>query len=124
MKIRAVPASPTGGKPTWYGEYNIVGSWRIVRNNSNYPIAYASEEAALGGATLAWCKGLFASLNEGAKWTIPRSGLVFQRRGDTLYLIERFPYGSRVEQQKDYKATRQHFVVAGVYVDSDLNMED
>lgn len=80
---------------------------------------------ALNPAHVAWCKQHFSMLRDGGTWGIPRSGLVFQKQGDALVLIDRMPYmegmpitdAQLVEQQdSDYEGTREHFGAAGVKV--------
>lgn len=41
---------------------------------------------------IVWSIGLMASLREGGVWGVPRSGLVFQKRGDALVLVGKMPY--------------------------------
>lgn len=45
-----------------------------------------------------WCKTLFFSLKDGGVWGVPRSGLVFERRGNALVLIDRMPYTAELAQ--------------------------
>jgi hypothetical protein len=68
----------------------------------------------------AWCLDLFKSMKDGGIWGIPRSGLVFQRRGDDkLVLISAMPVVDPrlVEQQEsDFEQTRIEFGLAGIEV--------
>lgn len=54
--LRAVPVGAVQGRPTYHGEFRQVTDngtiWRTVHSQSG-PIAYATPEAALGGALLA-----------------------------------------------------------------------
>jgi hypothetical protein len=50
--IRATPAQPYQGQPTWRGEYLHEGKWHVVKNRFGGAIAYASEKSALNGAAL------------------------------------------------------------------------
>lgn len=43
-------------------------------------------------ADLIWSRNLFNSLRDGGTWGVPRSGLVFCRRGDALHLVTRIPF--------------------------------
>ena len=74
---------------------------------------------------LAWSKQHFAMLADGGTWAVPRSGLVFQRRGDMLVLVEKMPHDpamplSEAElsdyQDEDFKAIKEHFEAAGIPV--------
>lgn len=72
-----------------------------------------------------WSQGLFASLKDGGVWAVPRSGLIFSRKGDTLVLVSRMPYDARMPfsqdmleavQASDFDAISQHMAAAGVPV--------
>lgn len=39
-----------------------------------------------------WCARMFAALKDGGVWGIPRTGLVFERRGSSLILIDVMSY--------------------------------
>jgi hypothetical protein len=76
---------------------------------------------------VAWCGRHFSFLAEGGVWAVPRSGLVFQRRGDTLVLIESMPWMPEMEgivtpaeldeqQACEYDQIRNHMRAAGVKV--------
>lgn len=87
-----------------------------------------------------WSKNLFASMREGATWGVPRSGLIFTKRGNKLILTERMPYtrelaiaggaGADVPetedemneyQRADFNAIAAHFVAAGVETESSIS---
>jgi hypothetical protein len=51
-KVKATPARPYAGKPTWHGRFFDSGQWHTVTNPAGLPIAYASPEAAIAGAWL------------------------------------------------------------------------
>jgi hypothetical protein len=79
----------------------------------------------LNPAHAVWCRHLFDMLADKGVWGIPRSGLVFQKQGDALVLVDRMPYMEGlpisdeqfVEQQdNDYKETCENFGAAGVKV--------
>ena len=82
-----------------------------------------------------WSRNLFNSLRDGGTWGVPRSGLVFQRRGKTLHLIARMPFDEELAaaaraghdvpadaaalrryQDQDFAAIRDRFAVAGIGV--------
>ena len=74
-----------------------------------------------------WCKRHFASMSEGGVWAVPRSGLVFEKRGGKLVLISQMPH-SAIEgvdlseakllefQTDDYESIKAHFALAGIEV--------
>ena len=72
-----------------------------------------------------WCRNLFSTLSEGGAWGIPRSGLVFQKRGGMLVLVDQMPHVEAMpitpaqlaeQQQGDFDATKVEFGRAGVLV--------
>lgn len=68
-----------------------------------------------------WCRRLWESMNEGAVWGIPRTGLIFKKLGPEakLVLITRVDPGSpefRALQEEDLEGTREHFAEFGVEV--------
>jgi hypothetical protein len=72
-----------------------------------------------------WCRNQFRIMSEGGSWGIPRSGLIFTKRGNTLVLIARMPHDPampitaeqlREQQNSDFEGTVLHFVAAGVDV--------
>ena len=82
-----------------------------------------------------WCRSLMASVAEGGVWAVPRSGLVFSKRGDELVLISRMPWMLEMEfaalngldvpasaeelrayQDEDYVSIRDKFADAGIVV--------
>ena len=72
-----------------------------------------------------WCRHLFDSLAEGGVWGVPRSGLVFTRRGGELVLTEQMPWTAEMpiteaelaEQQADeFDSVKAHFGAAGIAV--------
>lgn len=65
---------------------------------------------------LNWCKGLFASLNDGGIWLVPRSGLKYRKLGNELHLIQRLPDYDESEQESDAQAIAEHFKAAGINV--------
>ena len=65
---------------------------------------------------IAWCRNLLRSLAEDGIWRVPRSGLGFQRRGNTLVLIERDRRYDAVDQQHDYELNKRMFAKAGITI--------
>jgi hypothetical protein len=72
-----------------------------------------------------WSKKLFAGLRDGGVWGVPRSGLVFTRRGDVLVLTSQMPHDpampiTAVElvkwQAEDFECIRREFGLAGIEV--------
>ena len=73
----------------------------------------------------AWCRQLFDTLEDGGTWGVPRSGLIFNRRGNTLVLVGRLPYDPAMpctaaelhaQQQSDFNSTKREFAKAGIEV--------
>lgn len=76
-----------------------------------------------------WCKQLFNSLTDGGVWAVPRSGVVFTRRGDRLVLTAAMPHDPampidadqlRRQQDGDFNAIQQHFGAAGITVEREI----
>jgi hypothetical protein len=72
-----------------------------------------------------WCRRLMGSLMDGGVWGVPRSGLVFTKRGNALVLTARMPHVAEMpitaaqlaeQQQGDYEENKQHFEAAGFEV--------
>jgi hypothetical protein len=64
-----------------------------------------------------WCRRLFATLRDGAVWGIPRSGIIFRKRGAGLFL--QHAIGRSVEgisADEEYQAVKRHFQAAGIPV--------
>lgn len=73
----------------------------------------------------AWCRQLFDTLTDGGSWGVPRSGLIFNRHGNTLVLVSRMPHDPAMpctaeqlheQQQSDYESTKREFAKAGIEV--------
>ena len=69
--------------------------------------------------------GQFAMMKDGGVWGVPRSGIVFQRRGEELVLIDRMPHMKEMpvtpaqldqHQQADFDVVKAHFGAAGIRV--------
>ena len=88
---------------------------------------------------LAWCRSLFESLNERGIWGVPRSGLIFEKRGGSLVLVKWMPWmdelaeaaaagddvpadaaALRAYQDADYELIRSRFEAAGISVSSEV----
>ena len=54
LRVRHIIVPPTDGKLTWHGQYHFGGNWHIVSNKAGHPLAYASPEAAIKGASHTW----------------------------------------------------------------------
>lgn len=76
-------------------------------------------------AHVRWCANLFASIKDGGAWGVPRSGLIYRKRGGALVLVARMPHDPALPitaeqlaemQQSDIDATREHFTAAGIEV--------
>jgi hypothetical protein len=77
---------------------------------------------------VAWCRQRMNMLAEGGVWGVPRSGLTYRKRGNTLVLTRRAAMpaalGSAAEaeaqwkdhQDDDFAATKEHFEAAGYTV--------
>lgn len=65
---------------------------------------------------VAWCAHLFESLKDGGSWGIPRSQMVFVKRGDSLVLD--FPGAGELDerQAQELRDVREHFGAAGIEV--------
>ena len=72
-----------------------------------------------------WSRRQFAMMKDGGVWGIPRSGVVFQRRGEELVLIDRMPHMEEMpvtpaqldrHQQDDFDVVKAHFEAAGITV--------
>jgi hypothetical protein len=72
-----------------------------------------------------WSRNHFRTIADGGAWAVPRSGLIFVKRGDTLALTARMPHDPAMpltaeqlveQQQSDIDAVTEHFGAAGVTV--------
>lgn len=63
-----------------------------------------------------WCKDLFESLNDGGKWAVPRSGLIFTKSGDKLVLDAMLPGFNKEDQDSEFDLIREYFFEAGISV--------
>jgi hypothetical protein len=72
-----------------------------------------------------WCRQMWNSLNEGGRWGIPRSGLIFAKQNGQLVLVAEMPHMAEMpitaeqlkfQQDSDFNATVDHFGRVGVKV--------
>lgn len=72
-----------------------------------------------------WSRNLFQSLTDGGVWGIPACGLLFQKRGAKLVLIDQMPHNPampitpealRDQQKHTYQECVKHFGMAGIVV--------
>lgn len=72
-----------------------------------------------------WSRNLFNSLAEGGAWGVPRSGLIFNKRGEELHLVARMPHDPAMpctreqleeQQDADFNGVKDNFGAAGVTV--------
>ncbi len=70
-----------------------------------------------------WSATQFALLSEGGIWAVPRSGLIFTRRGMTLTLTALMPHDPAMpinerqlleQQHSDFELISRYFRAAGV----------
>jgi hypothetical protein len=70
-----------------------------------------------------WSRQRFQMMADGGTWAVPRSGLIFTRRGKTLVLTARMPHMPEIpitpeqlaeQQQGDYDAIAERMIAAGV----------
>lgn len=80
-----------------------------------------------------WCRRTFESLRDGGLWGIPRSGLVFTKRGDLFVLTEEMPYDPampiteaelREQQADEFRSVRRHFAAAGITVVREIESDE
>lgn len=76
---------------------------------------------------VAWCQGLWNSLNDGGVWMLPRSGLIFEvdKTKNRLLLKQRIPHRAEMpfteeelleQQDEEVAAARERFSQFGVEV--------
>lgn len=79
----------------------------------------------LAPESVVWSGNLFRSLSDGGSWAMPRSGLIFEKRGQELCLRLRMPHDPkmpitaaqlRAQQDADFNVVSQSFGAAGVTV--------
>jgi hypothetical protein len=74
---------------------------------------------------VAWCRSFFDMLSDGGVWGVPRSAVMFQKRGEKLVLIDRMPYDPampiterelREQQDAELAVVSEWFGKAGIEV--------
>ena len=79
-------------------------------------------------ADIAWSAQHFAMMADGGVWGIPRSGLIFTKRGRKLVLTNRMPWQEgmsitpeqlREQQDSDYNGIAARFRAAGITVEDE-----
>ena len=72
-----------------------------------------------------WSRMHFASMKDGGTWAVPRSGMIFQKKGNTLILTARMPHDPSMaitvdeldeQQHREYANIKRHFEAAGITV--------
>jgi hypothetical protein len=80
----------------------------------------------LDPAHVAWSQNVFRMITDGGVWGVPRSGLMFTKRGDKLVLTARMPHMAGMpcsaaelaeQQQDDYEGIKRHMEAAGITVE-------
>lgn len=79
----------------------------------------------LNPAHVEWSRQMFRTLREGGKWGVPRSGIIFTKRGDRLEATDAMPHDPampisptrlRRQQRHEFLSIKKHFEAAGVTV--------
>lgn len=72
---------------------------------------------------LTWCRSTFSLLKDGGCWAVPRSGLIFTRRGQELVWTARMPHDPAMsitpeqlkeQQDSEYAINKLNFEAAGI----------
>jgi hypothetical protein len=78
-------------------------------------------------AHVEWSRQLFDTMRDGGVWGVPRSGLLYVKRGNRLVLTARMPYDPAMpiaekqfdeQQHADIELIKQHFGAAGIVVET------
>lgn len=81
----------------------------------------------LDQAHIEWSRWHFNMMKDGGTWGVPRSGLLYVKRGNHLVLTTRMPYDPAMpitkkqldkQQRADIKIIKQHFEAAGIVVET------
>jgi hypothetical protein len=79
----------------------------------------------LDPAMVEWSRQRFEQMADGGAWAVPRSGMIFVRRGERLELTARMPYVVgmpvakdvfREQQRLEFESIERHFKAAGIAV--------
>jgi len=77
-------------------------------------------------ASKTWFRNMYHMLNEGGRWGVPRSGLMFQKRAGKFICTERLPHIAvmtltpeqwRDQQDWDFNGVRECFAAIGITVE-------
>ena len=72
-----------------------------------------------------WSRRHFATMADGGTWAVPRSGMIFQKRNNSLVLTARMPHDPNMpitaeeldaQQKREYANIKRHFEAAGITV--------
>jgi hypothetical protein len=72
-----------------------------------------------------WSRRHFAMMKDGGTWAVPRSGMIFQKKGNALILISEMPHMPempitaeqlREQQDGDFRVIKEYFEAAGVAI--------
>lgn len=81
----------------------------------------------LNQAHVEWSRRHFNMMADGGTWGVPRSGLLYVKRGDRLVLQARMPYDPAmpiteklldIQQNADIEIIKRHFGAAGIVVET------
>lgn len=81
----------------------------------------------LNQADIEWSRWHFNMMRDGGTWGVPRSGLLYVKRGDRLVLTARMPYDPAMpitekqldkQQDADIEIIKRHFEAAGIMVET------
>lgn len=80
---------------------------------------------SLNPSDVAWSSNIFRTIPDGGTWGVPRSGLLFTKRGNELHLTARMPHDPAMpitieqlteQQDTDLGGIKRHFEAAGIPV--------
>jgi hypothetical protein len=72
-----------------------------------------------------WSRRHFATMRDGGVWAVPRSGMIYTKRGNELVLTARMPHDPAMpcsaaeldrSQRDDFESIKKHFAAAGITV--------
>lgn len=64
-----------------------------------------------------WCRNTFAILKDGGRWGLPSTGLIFEKRGNQLVLVESIQgIGDQRDKDQVFNDTVRYFGEIGVEV--------
>ena len=80
----------------------------------------------LDPAMVEWSLQHFNRMSDGGAWTVPRSGMIFHKRGKVLVLAVKMPWVKAMpinedqfdaQQRLEYEGIKAHFEAAGITVE-------